>query len=215
MRSLLLVFLVAGLALVNARAEAMHGDIVVDNLVYSGVHYPAEPAGADVQRRLSRLRDTLRREGLDVQVALATTESDAERTADLFSRPQEYANDLGRRMDEFRRRIEPTPRLRPSRVLVVTPHGIGARGVPDDAIAAARSVPVPLDASADRVAAAAGLALQGVAAATGTRAPTLFRRAEVDAGRDVPWVGLGLLSLLVAVGVTAGLRLRPRAATLS
>lgn len=215
MRSLLLVFFVAGLALVTARAEAMHGDVVVDNLVYSGVQYPVEPVGADVQRRLSRLRQALRREDLDVAVALATTESDAERTADLFSRPQEYANDLGRRMDEFRRRIEPTRRLRPSRVVVVTPYGVGARGVPDDAIAAARSVPIPLDASADRVAAAAGLALQRVAAVTGTRAPTLFRRAEVDAGRDVPWGGLGLMALLVAVGVTAGLRLRPRAAAAS
>lgn len=209
------MFFLATLVLITGRAEAMHGDIVVDNLVYSGVQYPVEPAGADVQRRLSRLRDTLRRKGLDVAVALATTESDAERTADLFSRPQEYANDLGRRMDDFRRRIEPTARLRPARVMVVTPYGIGARGVPDDAIAAARSVPVPLDASADRVAATAGFALQRVAAVTGTHAPTVFRRAEVDAGRDVPWATLGLLSLLVAIGVTAGLRLRPRAATAS
>lgn len=214
MRRLILACFAAALVFVllaAARAEAMHGDIVVDNLVYSGAHYPVESIGPGAQRRLGRLRQSLRRQGLDVAVAMATTESDATPTPDLFSRPQEYANDLGRRMDAFRRRTDPTRRLRPSRLLVVTPYGVGAREVSDDAIAAARTVPVALDASPREVAAAAGLALQRVAAVSGARAPTLFRRAEVDGTRRVPWGSLALIFVLVGAGIVVGLRLRPPA----
>jgi hypothetical protein len=133
-----------------------NGDPPSDGLLEQDVYLPFTPATSDgAARALLTLAHRARADGWPIKIAIVATPSDLGDVANLFTRPQEYANFLA-------------PEIGNPRLLVVTPVGFGGQKLGehvDDALAGLQ----PVQAGGDRLERQALTAVARLAAADGHR----------------------------------------------
>jgi hypothetical protein len=133
-----------------------NGDPPSDALLGQDVYLPFTPATSDgAARALLTLARRTRADGWPIKIAIVATPTDLGDVANLFTRPQEYANFLA-------------PEIGRPRLLVVTPVGFGGQklGVHVDAALAGLQ---PAQAGGDRLERQALTAVARLAAADGHR----------------------------------------------
>jgi hypothetical protein len=133
-----------------------NGDPPSDALLAADVYLPFTPPTSDgAARALLALARRTRADGWPIKVAVVATPSDLGDVANLFTRPQDYANFL-------------SPEIGRPRLLVVTPVGFGGQKLGahvDDALAGLQ----PVQAGDDRLERQALTAVARLAAADGHR----------------------------------------------
>jgi hypothetical protein len=149
--------LIAALAFVVASpaTASANGDPPSDVLLIQDVYLPFTPAPSDgVARALLELAKRTRADRWPIKIAIIATPSDLGDVANLFTRPQDYANVLAREIGN--------PRL-----LVVTPVGFGGQklGKGVDELSALQ----PVQPGSDRLERQALTAVARLAAADGHR----------------------------------------------
>jgi hypothetical protein len=137
-------------------AASANGDPPSDGLLGQDVYLPFTPATSDgAARALLALAHRTRADGWPIKIAIVATPSDLGDVANLFTRPQDYANFLA-------------PEIGNPRLLVVTPVGFGGEKLGahvDAALAGLR----PLAPGDDRLERQALTAVARLAAADGHR----------------------------------------------
>lgn len=137
-------------------AVSANGDPPSDALLAADVYLPFTPAtSVGAARALLALAHRTRADGWPIKIAIVATPGDLGDVANLFTRPQDYANFLA-------------PEIGNPRLLVVTPLGFGGQKLGahvDDALAGLQ----PVQAGDDRLERQALTAVARLAAADGHR----------------------------------------------
>lgn len=191
------VILFGGRVAPDARGDA---DPASDLLVGTAVYYPyTPPVARSLQATLSRELSQLRRQGLNLKIALIATKVDLGAIPELFGKPQTYADFLDREL-AFNG---------PQPLLVVMPDGFGvAHAGPAAALDGLRVDPRH---GANGLARSAALAVLRIAHATGKTVSALAlptSTGKVAGGR--PAVVAGVAGAVAFVLVMTALWLRRR-----
>jgi hypothetical protein len=188
-----------------ARAD---GDPASDILLASNVFYPYQPAtAASLMRQLDTATADAAKVGAPVKVAIIVSPIDLGVIPQLLGKPQEYAEYLDQEISFTKRQP----------LLVVMAGGYGTESLPPAAAAAVRVLPRPASRSSDalavaalravdRIAAAEGHPLSGLAVASGSSSSST---GSGSSGTAVV-VGLVLVIGLAAAGTAIALTLRRR-----
>jgi hypothetical protein len=198
----LIVVLAAGWAPARASAD---GDPASDVLVTQSLFLPFDAAVSSRQQaQIAGLLQEAAKSGYQLRLALIVSRADLGSVSELWRKPQAYAEFLG---DELSLVYRGT-------LLVVMPDGLGIyRDIGSLGTERAALEGVSAHGAGDRVAVAALMAIERVAAAAGhPLAPPSATPAPVAApGRPetVAWVVFVLSGVLVAAAWTASIRVRP------
>lgn len=187
-------------ALVAAPRASADADPASDILLGSPVFYPFQPTvSTDLQHSLERALSQLRSKGLNLKVAIIDTPVDLAAVANMFGKPQTYADFLDREISF--NQSQP--------LLVVMPAGFGvARAGPSGALS---GVKVDSTHQSDGLARSAIVAVAKIAQANGKPISTgPVPSAGGGSGGTSPLITFGGPALLVVLGALAAGLLRRR-----
>jgi hypothetical protein len=201
-----LVLGLAVLALAAPSTTLADGDPASDVLITDTIYFPYQPPTAATATKLRKVVNATRKAGQPVRVAVIQSPQDLGAVVNLYEHPREYARLLSQ---EIGNPVEAGAKGHREELIVVMPGGFGTANVPPAVDRKLRGVELPSNPDPDALAAAAGWAVQELAAATGHPVPATFPKPKGDSGGGGALTAvLVVLGLLVLVALLILLRVR-------